>query len=129
MTFLSEFNFIKMRTGQFVNGTFKSMKLVRFNLLIIKFGDSISRWTSTGSNTDSGKGLKLVKIPESLLNQLVELNYQVEVQDHIHAQFQEKNNLPTCQCDSQEFDVSQLQIGVLKSNLGFQNNRSPGSNQ
>ena len=62
------------------------------------------------------------------MNQEVELNYQVENQDHIHAQvqFQEKDNLLTCQCDSQEFNVGQLQIGVLKLNLGFQNNKILG---
>jgi len=59
------------------------------------------------------------------------LNYQVEVQDYIHAQvqFQERDNLSTCQCGFQEFDVGQLQMGVLKLNLGFKNNKYPGSNQ
>ena len=69
-----------------------------------------------------------VKILESIQ---IELNYQVEAQDHIHSQVQsqERYNLPTCQCGSQEFDVGQLQMGVPKLNLGFQNNKSPGSNQ
>ena len=85
----------------------------------------------TGSNTDSGKGLKSGKEPQSLLNQEVELNYQVEVQDHIHAQiqFQETDNLPKYQCGSQNSDFGQVQMGVLKLNLGFQNNKSPRSNQ
>ena len=38
VTFLIEFNFVKMRTSQFVNRTFKSMKLVKFNMMIIKDG-------------------------------------------------------------------------------------------
>jgi len=42
------------------------------------------------------KAWNQVKTPQSLLNQEVELNYQVEVQDHIHTQVQsqEKDNLP-----------------------------------
>jgi len=65
------------------------------------------------------------------LNQEVELNYQFEVQDHIHAeiQSQERVNLPKCQCCSQKFDAGQVQLDVLKLNLGFQNNMSSGSNQ
>ena len=48
-----------------------------------------------------------VKTPESLLNQEVELNYQDEVQDHIHSQvqFQERDNLPKCQSDLRNFDI------------------------
>ena len=61
------------------------------------------------------------------MNQELKLNYQVEVQDHIHAQvqFQEKDNLPKYQHDSQNFDVGQVQMGVLKLNLSFQNNMIP----
>ena len=33
---LIEFNFVKMRTCQFVNKAFKNMKLVKFNMMIIK---------------------------------------------------------------------------------------------
>ena len=77
------------------------------------------------------KAWNLVKTPQSILNQEVELNYQVEVQDHIHAQvqFQEKDNLPKCQWDFQHLKFGQVQMGVLKLNLGFQNDKSPGSNQ
>ena len=41
----------------------------------------------------------LVKILESLLNQKVKGNYQLDVQDHFQAQvqFREKDNLPKCQ--------------------------------
>ena len=65
-----------------------------------------------------------MKTPESLLNQEVELNYQVEVQDHINSQvqFQERDNLPKCQCGFQNLEFGQVQIGVLKWNLIFQNN-------
>ena len=51
----------------------------------------------------------------------MKLNYQVEVQNHIHAQvqFQEKDNLPKCQ---QDLKFGQVQMGGLKLNLGFQNN-------
>jgi len=65
-----------------------------------------------------------VKIPESILNQEVELNYQVEVHDHIHSQvqFQEKDNLPNCQWDFQKSEFGQVQMGGLKLNLSFQNN-------
>ena len=58
----------------------------------------------------------------------MKLNYQVEIQDQIHGQVQsqERDNLPTCQCGSQEFDVGQLQMDVLKLNLSFQNNMIPG---
>ena len=47
---------------------------------------------------DSGEGLKSGETPESLLNQEVELNYQVEVQDHNHSQvqFQKRDSLPKC---------------------------------
>ena len=48
-----------MRTCQFVDVTFKSMKLVKFNMMIIKIGNSISWWIGTGSNVDLGKRLKL----------------------------------------------------------------------
>ena len=49
------------------------------------------------------------------------MNYQLEVQDHIHAQVQsqKRDNLPTCQCDFQEFDIGQVQLDVLKLNLDF----------
>ena len=49
------------------------------------------------------------------------IDHQVEVQDHIHSQvqFQEKDNLPKYQ------HGAQVQMGVLKLNLGFQNNMSP----
>jgi len=59
------------------------------------------------------------------------LNYQVEFEDHIYSQVQsqKRDNLPTYQCGSQVFDVGQIQMGVLKLNLNFQNNKSPGSNQ
>jgi len=51
----------------------------------------------------------------------VELNYQFDVQDHIHAQvqFQEMDNLP--KYVSQNFDVGQVQMGMLKLSIGFQN--------
>ena len=59
------------------------------------------------------------------------MNCQVEVQDYIYAQvqFQEKDNLPNCQWDFQNLKFGQVQLGMLKLNLGFQNNKSPGSNQ
>ena len=65
------------------------------------------------------------------MNQEEKLNYQFEVQDHIHVQiqFQKIDNLSKYQCDPQKFDVSQVQLNVLKLNLGFQNNMSPRSNQ
>jgi len=64
-----------------------------------------------------------VKIPESILSQKMKLNYQLEDHDHIHAQiqFQERDNLTKCQCGSQNFNFGQVQIGVMKLNLGFQN--------
>ena len=58
VAFLIEFNFIKIRTCQFVNGTFKSMLLVKFNMMIIKDWWFNFMMTDTGSNIDSGKGLK-----------------------------------------------------------------------
>ena len=56
----------------------------------------------------------------------MKLNYQVEIQDHIHAQVQsqEKDNLPKCQWD---LKFGQVQMGMLKLNLGFQNDKSTGS--
>ena len=65
-----------------------------------------------------------MKAPESLLNHEVELNHQVEVQDHIHSQvqFQERDNLSNCQCHFQNLEFGQVQMGVLKWNLIFQNN-------
>ena len=61
----------------------------------------------------------------------MKLNYQVEVQDHIHAQvrFHEMDNLPECQCSSQNSDFCQVQMGVLKLNLGFQNSMIPGQDR
>ena len=43
---------------------------------------------------------------------------------HIHSQvqFQERNNLPKCQCGFQNLEFGQVQMGVLKWNLVFQNN-------
>jgi len=69
-----------------------------------------------------------VRISESTLNQAVELNYQFDDQDPIHAQvqFQEMDNLPKCQYDSQNYDVGQIQMGVMKLNLGFKNNMIHG---
>ena len=65
------------------------------------------------------------------MSQEVKMNYQVEVQDHIHAlvQFQQKDNLPKCQWDFQKSEFGQVQMGVLKLNLGSQNNNSPRSDQ
>ena len=62
------------------------------------------------------------------MSQKVELNYKVEVQNHIHSQvqFQEKDNLPKCQWN---LKFGQVQRGVLKLNLDFQNDKSPGSDQ
>ena len=58
----------------------------------------------------------------------MKLNYQVKVHDHINSQvkFQERDNLPKYQHGSQNFDVGQVQKGVLKLNLGFQNNKISG---
>ena len=73
----------------------------------------------------------LVKIPESLLNQKVKWNHQHEVSDHIHVQFQfqERDNLSECQCDFQNLEFCEVQIGMLKLNIGFQNNMILGFNQ
>ena len=40
----------------------------------------------------------------------MKLNYQAEVQDHIHAQvrFQEMDNLPECQYGSQDSNFGQV---------------------
>ena len=38
------------------------------------------------------------------------------------VQFQEKDNLPKCQCGFQNLEFGQVQMGVLKWNLVFQNN-------
>ena len=61
-----------------------------------------------------------MKIPESLLNQKVEFNHQVEVYDHIHSQvqFQERDNLPKRQCDFQNnFNSSQRGFTSPESNF------------
>ena len=62
------------------------------------------------------------------MNQEVELNYQVEVHDHIHSQvqFQEMDNLPKYQFGFQNFDFGQVQMSMLKLNLDFYNNMIPG---
>ena len=36
------------------------------------------------------------------------------------------DNLPKYQYGCQNFDVGQVQMGVMKLNLGFQNNKIPG---
>ena len=56
----------------------------------------------------------LVKIPESLLNQKVKRNYQLEVQDYFQAQvqFREKDNLPTWQSDFQTLGFDQVSIEI-----------------
>jgi len=80
----------------------------------------------TGFNVDSGIEKKMVKIPGSLLNQKVKRNHQREVQDHFQAQvqFREKDNLPKCQgCDG-----GQVQVGMMKLKLDFQNDMILGSN-
>ena len=58
----------------------------------------------------------------------MKLNYQVEVQNHIHFQVQShgRDNLPKCQYSPQNFNFGQVQIGVLKLNIGFQNTIIPG---
>jgi len=68
-----------------------------------------------------------VKILESTLNQEVDLNYQVEVHDYIHSQvqFQERDNLPKYQCDFLNLEFGQVQMGILKLDLGFDNNMIP----
>jgi len=46
------------------------------------------------------------------------MNYQFEIQDHIHTQvqFQKMDNLLKCQYGSQKFNVGQVQMGAkLKS--------------
>ena len=52
----------------------------------------------------------------------MELNYQVEVQDHIHTkvQFQKRDNLSKYQCGSQNLEFDQVQMGMMKLNLSFQ---------
>jgi len=50
--------------------------------------DSISWWIGTGFNTDSKKRLKSGKDIGVNIESRNWLNYQVEVQDHIHAQVQ-----------------------------------------
>jgi len=69
----------------------------------------------TWSNTDSAKWLKSGKNTGAILSQEVELNYQVEVQDHINAQlqFQERDNLPKCQYGSQNLEFGQVQMGMI----------------
>ena len=61
----------------------------------------------------------MVKISESLLNQKVKWNYQLEVQDYFQAQiqFREKDNLLKSQDGSQKF--GQVQMDVMKLNLDF----------
>ena len=93
--------------------------------------NSISRCMGTRFKADLKNICSEVKIPESTLNQEVEVNYQFEVQDHIYdqVQFHEMDNLPKCQYGSRNFDVCQVQKGVLKLILGFQNNIVPGLNR
>ena len=59
-----------------------------------------------------------------IYSQKVELNYQTEDRIHIHiqVQFHENDNLSNCQYGSQNFDFSQVQMGMMKLDLGFQNN-------
>jgi len=64
-----------------------------------------------------------------MLSQKVELNYQTEDQFHIHVQFLGSYNLPNYQCDSQKFDIFQVQMGMMKMNLDFQNDMILKSNQ
>ena len=62
------------------------------------------------------------------MSQEVKLNYPVEIQDHIHSQvqFQKSTN---CPCGYQNFDFGQGQMGVIKLNIGFQNNMILGSDR
>ena len=73
-------------------------------------GNSISRYMSTWFYTDSGKGLKSGKNTGVIIESKMELNYQDEVHDHMHSQVQsqERDNLPKCQCGSQNFDFGQV---------------------
>ena len=51
-----------------------------------------------------------------------EMEHQHEVRDHIHVQFQfqERDNLLECQGDFHNLEFGQIQMCVLKLNLGFQ---------
>ena len=51
------------------------------------------------------------------MNQEGKLNHQVEVQDHVQVQFQEKENLPNRQWD---LNFGQVHVIVLKLNLDIQ---------
>ena len=55
----------------------------------------------------------------------MKLNYQVDI--HALFQFQERDNLSKCQCGSQNLKFGQVQMGMMKLNLGFQNTMIPGS--
>ena len=77
-----------------------------FERLVIQFHDVLAQ----DSILIRKSGKNRVKIPESTLSQKVKLNYQVEIKNHIHAQvqFQKRNNMSKCQCDSQIFNFGQV---------------------
>ena len=51
--------------------------------LVSRFHDGLTQDPILTWKSDENR----VKTPESLLSQAMKLNYQVEAQDHIHAQF------------------------------------------
>ena len=61
-----------------------SVQFVYHKRLVIQFHDGLAQ----DPMLTREKNWSEVKIPESTLNQEVELNYQVKVQDHIHTQVQ-----------------------------------------
>ena len=91
-------NFQKYGIGQ--------VQYVDLEKLVIQFHDGLTQ----DPILTQEKVCNQVKTPESLLNQEVKMNCQVEVQDHIHSQVQsqKRDNLSKCQCGFQNFDVGQV---------------------
>ena len=105
-----------MRTCQFVNGTFKSMKLIKFNMMIIKDWRFNFWWIGTWSNVDSEKRLKSGEDT----GVIIESGSRIESPSwdlgsySFSSSILGKDNLPKCQCDFQNSEFGQVQMGVLK---------------
>ena len=72
------------------------VQYVNLERLVIQFHDELTQDPILTRGSEENQ----VKLLEPILSPKKELNYQVEIQDHIHAQvqFQEMDNLPKYQC-------------------------------
>ena len=99
--------------------------------MIIRVGDSISQWTGTGFNVDSGIEKKSGKDTGVIIESKSERELPIWGSGLLSSlsSISEKDNLPECPGDFNNLEFGQVRMCVLKLNLDSQNDMIQRSNQ